>query len=81
MKLNARVERLTEFIRLELVRLRKQSGLSMTQAAEKAGLSVSFVSNLENGQRKPTVETLARLAWTFGTTAGEILSRFEGSKE
>lgn len=76
-KINARAEGLTERVRLDLIRLRKESGLSMTQAAERAGLSVSFISNLEKGQRKPTVETLAKLAWTYDTTPGAILQDCE----
>lgn len=77
MKINSRAERLSELIRLELVRRRTAAGLSMNQTAAQAALAVSFVSNLESGQRKPTVETLAKLAWTYGTTAGEVLGHCE----
>lgn len=49
----------------------------MNQTAAQAALAVSFVSDLESGKRKPTVETLAKLAWTYGTNASEVLARCE----
>ncbi len=74
MKINSRAEKLSELLRNELIRRRTESGLSKNQTAAKAALAVSFVSNLESGQRRPTVETLAKLAWTFGTNPSELLA-------
>ena len=49
----------------------------MNETAAKAALALSFVSDLVSGKRKPTVETLAKLAWTFGTSAAALLATCE----
>jgi transcriptional regulator with XRE-family HTH domain len=71
------LELLSSRVAAELKSRREAAGLSMSKAAEKAGLAVSFVSYLESGKRKPTVETLARLAWVYGTTAAKLLESCE----
>ncbi|BCU75836.1 helix-turn-helix transcriptional regulator [Luteolibacter sp. LG18] len=73
MQLNTRAERLSELLRSELEARRVAAGLSKSELAAKAGLAVSFVSYLESGKRRPTVESLAKLAWVLGTTPGEML--------
>jgi len=78
-KINSRAEKLSELLRSELVRLRVAAGLSKNETATRAALAVSFVSNLESGQRRASVETLAKLAWVFGTTPSEILKSCEDS--
>lgn len=53
------------------IRRRRQAlGREMTQErlAEKAGLSVSYISMIERGERMPTLETLAALAPVLGST-------------
>ncbi|HHV93565.1 MAG TPA: helix-turn-helix transcriptional regulator [Firmicutes bacterium] len=46
--------------RLRLARERK--GMSLTEAAEAAGISVSYLSEIERGQAQPAVDTLRVLA-------------------
>ena len=41
---------------------RKQQGLSQGQVAERADLSTSYISLLEQGKRKPNLEVLERVA-------------------
>jgi len=68
-------------ISLELARelraRREGLHLSMNEVATRAGLAVSFIGYLETGQRKPSVETLSRLATAFGCRAFEILEAAE----
>lgn len=45
---------------LQLKSTRQQRRLSQEALAQKAGISVSYVSMLEREQRTPPVETLAR---------------------
>lgn len=53
--------------RLEMVR--KRSGLSIREAAAKAGLSFGYVARLHNGERdSPTVEALEALARVYRTS-------------
>ncbi|NLA58389.1 MAG: transcriptional regulator [Firmicutes bacterium] len=50
--------------RLRLARERK--GMSLAEAAEAAGISVSYLSDIERGQALPAVETLRLLAEVVG---------------
>lgn len=51
----------TEISRL-LREAREQRGLSMTRLAEQAGLSHAMISFIERGLRKPTVDSVLRIA-------------------
>jgi len=44
---------------------RKRIGISQERLAEKAGLSVVFISLLENGRRTVSVDSLLRIAKTL----------------
>lgn len=70
-------EKISEALAKEITLLRSEKGLSKNQTATKAGLAVSFVSDLESGKRRASVETLVKLAWVFGTSASAILSKCE----
>lgn len=74
MQLREKAEILSEAIMKELISLRIANGLSKNEAATRAGLAVSFVSNLESGKRRPGVETLAKLAWVYKSAPREILA-------
>jgi transcriptional regulator with XRE-family HTH domain len=45
---------------------RLANGLSQTQLALRAGTSQSFISQLENGDKSPTVDTVERLLAVMG---------------
>lgn len=49
-----------------IVKLRKKLGLSQREFAEKAGISVGFMSYLENGQRSPSLATAIKLSAALG---------------
>ena len=55
-----------------LRRLRRHHGLSLRQAAERTGLSVSFLSAVERGLSGASVSTLQRLTAAYGTTVNEL---------
>lgn len=55
------------------------SGLSMNELATRSGLAVSFIGYVERGERRPSVETLAKIAWALGSRAAEILDAVEPS--
>lgn len=50
---------------------RKAAGLKLAEVAEKAGLSTSMVSMVENGLR-PSPKTGRKLAAVFGRDPGEF---------
>lgn len=53
--------------------LRLQAGYSQAQLAEKISMSQPNICEFEAGKRKPSVDTLQRLADALGTTADVIL--------
>jgi DNA-binding transcriptional MerR regulator/mannose-6-phosphate isomerase-like protein (cupin superfamily) len=58
--------------------LRHQLGLTVRQAAERTGLSASYVSSVENGTTRPAVASLLKLSQAYGAN---ILSFYGRSPE
>jgi transcriptional regulator with XRE-family HTH domain len=54
-------------------RLRAKKQLSQKSLADKVGISVSYVSMLERGQRSPPLETVERMAKALGVTPANLL--------
>lgn len=48
-------------------------GLTLAEVAERAGLSIPYVSNLERGRRNPTVDAVRALATALETTASALM--------
>jgi transcriptional regulator with XRE-family HTH domain len=69
-----KLDLLSDLVAKELKSRREAVGLSKNEVATRSGLAVSFVSYLESGKRKPTIETLTRLALVFGTSASDLLA-------
>lgn len=53
--------------------LRQKRALTLTQLAETTGISVSTLSRLESGDRKPTLELLLPLAEAYQVTLDELV--------
>lgn len=53
--------------------LRKQRGTTLSQLAESTGISVSTLSRLESGGRKPTLELLLPLARAYQVQLDELV--------
>jgi transcriptional regulator with XRE-family HTH domain len=54
-------------------RLRAKKGLSQKALADKVGISVSYVSMLERGQRSPPLETIEKVAKALGVPPASLL--------
>lgn len=54
-------------------RLRRTSGLTQEEIAERSGLSQQYISGIERGTRNPTVVTLAQIAKALGVHHIELL--------
>jgi transcriptional regulator with XRE-family HTH domain len=52
---------------------REAAGLSRREVADRSGLSYPYVSQLENGDREPSLDALSRLAAVFKVPADELL--------
>lgn len=56
-----------------LIRLRKQAGLSQELLAKRAGLHRTAIGLLEKGARVPRIDTLIKLASALGVEAADLL--------
>ena len=72
-----RVDDLSKALATALKRRREKAGYSMNRLAQEAGLVVQTISFIENGERRPNIETLARLAFALGTNPSIILKEAE----
>jgi transcriptional regulator with XRE-family HTH domain len=54
-------------------RLRAKRHLSQKALADKVGISVSYVSMLERGQRSPPLETIEKVARALGVPPSGLL--------
>jgi transcriptional regulator with XRE-family HTH domain len=54
-------------------KLRAKKSLSQKALADKIGISVSYVSMLERGQRSPPLETIEKMAKALGVTPAALL--------
>jgi transcriptional regulator with XRE-family HTH domain len=53
--------------------LRRQRETTLTAVAEATGISVSTLSRLESGQRRPTLELLLALAGAYGVALDDLV--------
>ncbi|WP_088286508.1 helix-turn-helix domain-containing protein [Kineosporia sp. A_224] len=53
--------------------LRERRGTTLARLAEETGISVSTLSRLESGQRRPTLELLLPLATAYGVGLDELV--------
>ena len=58
---------------MDLKIIRKNRGLTLNQVAEKTGLSQSFLTRLENGERGLTIATAQKLAYAYDVSINELL--------
>jgi transcriptional regulator with XRE-family HTH domain len=56
-------------------RLRSRKKMSQKALADRVGISVSYVSMLERGQRSPPLETIEKMAKALGVPPAVLLGR------
>jgi transcriptional regulator with XRE-family HTH domain len=56
-------------------RIRTKKQLSQKALADKVGISVSYVSMLERGQRSPPLETIEKVAKALSVPPASLLGR------
>ncbi|MHB8073195.1 helix-turn-helix domain-containing protein [Desulfosporosinus fructosivorans] len=63
-----------------IAKLRRSKGLTQGELAEKAGISIHYLSRIEGGNcPSPHVKTLSRIAYALGIRISELYS-CEGCK-
>jgi transcriptional regulator with XRE-family HTH domain len=60
-----------------LRRARNASGISQEELAFEAKVDRSYISQLENGHKSPTVDLLFRVCPILGMTASELIAQVE----
>ena len=58
---------------LRIKKARKKADMSQEELANKADLSTHFISNIENGSRKMSLETLVGIANALSVSADDLL--------
>ena len=53
---------------------REQKGMTVNKLANQAGISQSFLRDVELGSKKPTVETVSLLCEALGITLGDFFN-------
>ena len=59
---------------MKLKRFREESGLTPLEFAERAGLSPSYVNEIEKGKKYPKAEKIARMAEVLGKSYDDLVS-------
>ncbi len=71
---------MSEWLGLELQRIREVRGLTVEELAEKSGVSATTIRDVERGTREARMDTVAKLAKPLGLTFDEVwrLQRRQG---
>jgi XRE family transcriptional regulator, regulator of sulfur utilization len=64
---------MSEWLGLELRRIREEQGLTLVEASEKTGVSRRKLSELERGVRAAYLPTLTKIARGYGVPVEELL--------
>lgn len=65
----------------KIERLRKERKMSQYQLANDAGLSASYIPDLEKGLKCPTVETLDNICFALQISLSDFLTESEGDSK
>ena len=57
----------------ELRRIRKTHRMTLAQVSDGTGVSISFLSGIERGRDKPSLDTLTKLAQYYNVPPSELL--------
>ena len=68
-------EQIKDFLAERVRERRQQAGLSQDALAEKSGLSMAYISEIERKATNPSLTTLAKLAEGLGLSVAELLDQ------
>ena len=68
------IQAIKDLLARNLKHFRNQRQLSQAQLAEKAKISITFLSNIERGKMFPKVETLSRLTESLNVEVQELFT-------
>lgn len=61
----------------ELQKAREKSGLTQEKLGFESGYHRTYISQLERGQKSPTLKAVAKIANALGIRASELVARVE----
>jgi transcriptional regulator with XRE-family HTH domain len=61
--------------------LRKQRNMSLRELAQNTGLSKTTLSDLENGIKNPSLDTVEKIATAFGLTSSDLLQKTDNPED
>lgn len=64
----------------ELRKAREEANLTQEELSFGAGVDRTYISQLENNKKSPTVDLLFRLCDAMGVRASELIARVEKSR-
>ena len=67
------IEAVLDGVADRLRRLRSKRGRTLAEMSERTGVSVSTLSRLESGLRRPTLDLLIRLASAYGASLDDLV--------
>lgn len=67
-------EKLRFILGFKLKNLRQAQGLSLKETSARAGISISYLSEIEKGKKYPKTEKLLALAECYGTTFDDLVT-------
>ena len=62
-------------------RLRQQQGLSLQELSQRAGITSSMISQIENGKTNPSLATLKQISNELETTIGQLIDDKESKHD
>lgn len=65
---------------VNIQRKRRQSGLTQMKLAEKANIGLTYVAQIEQGKKLPTLKTLENIARALGTSMDNLVLDMESEK-
>lgn len=68
-----------EFVGQQVKKLRRRAGITLRGLAAQSGFSPSFISQLENGQVSPSINSMERLARILGVGLAEFFAGASGA--
>ena len=68
------MSKISQKLGLNLRRYRLNLGMTQILFAKKLKVDTAYLSNLENGNKNPTLDTLEKIALRLGVGAAELIS-------
>lgn len=68
-------ENIKENIAKNIIRLRKEKGISCEDIAEDAEVSRQYIAQIEKGERNVSLEVLSKIAWSLGVNVEFLIKK------